>query len=391
MNILYVDFQMYGKEDIIDAFRVSGHDVYVSDAPLRYGEQSEEMKRHLSDELKVRHYDIVFTSNFYPVVSDLCEQVESWYISWTYDSPRIALYHPSIHNRHNLIFIFDSDECRRLQEKGVKRVYYLPLAVNPKRLSAIRIRQEDYNNFNAQVSLVASLYNESHNLYDRMQPKLSEYAKGYLEAGLQAQKNLFGGCVLEEMINKKEVLQDMYQAMPYQLGKGSLADLQYVYANYFLARKAASLQRQEMIEAIAQNYEIKVYTPGDISHIPEAKAMGTVDYQTDMNKVFQLSKINLNITLPSIHTGIPLRAMDIMGAGGFLLTNYQTDFDGAFVPDVDYVYYTSIEDALQKIAYYLEHEEERQQIAEHGCQTVREYHTYTIRIQYMLDILENMV
>ena len=45
-----------------------------------------------------------------------------------------------------------------------------------------------------------------------------------------------------------------------------------------------------------------------------------------MPLVFQNSKINLNITLRSIKNGIPLRAIDIMGAGGFLLTNYQNDF-----------------------------------------------------------------
>ena len=38
--------------------------------------------------------------------------------------------------------------------------------------------------------------------------------------------------------------------------------------------------------------------------------------------MFANSKVNLNITLRNIKTGIPLRALDIMGAGGFLLTNY---------------------------------------------------------------------
>ena len=77
--------------------------------------------------------------------------------------------------------------------------------------------------------------------------------------------------------------------------------------------------------------------------------MGTVDYSTDMNKVFKLSKINLNITLPSIRSGIPLRALDIMGAGGFLLTDYRMDFSDVIEPGIDMVCYTSIEDAVSKI------------------------------------------
>ena len=40
--------------------------------------------------------------------------------------------------------------------------------------------------------------------------------------------------------------------------------------------------------------------------------------------------------------------MDIMGAGGFLLTNYQADFLEYFTPDKDFVYYESIDDLIRK-------------------------------------------
>ena len=65
--------------------------------------------------------------------------------------------------------------------------------------------------------------------------------------------------------------------------------------------------------------------------------MGEVHYMYEMPLVFKCSKINLNITLRSIRNGIPLRAMDIMGAGGFLLTNHQNDFAMHFVDGEDYV------------------------------------------------------
>ena len=52
-----------------------------------------------------------------------------------------------------------------------------------------------------------------------------------------------------------------------------------------------------------------------------------------MPYVFRNSRINLNITLRSIKSGIPLRCMDIYGAGGFLLSNYQTDLFDVIVTD----------------------------------------------------------
>ena len=79
--------------------------------------------------------------------------------------------------------------------------------------------------------------------------------------------------------------------------------------------------------------------------------------------------------------------MDILGNGGFLLTNYQQDLFELLEPGVDFVYYTSKEEALSKIAYYLEHEDERRQIAGHARQTMQQF-DYKNRLSDMLYIVE---
>ena len=127
-----------------------------------------------------------------------------------------------------------------------------------------------------------------------------------------------------------------------------------------------------------------VYAPEQDSDIKNVINCGTVDYVKEMPLVFKNSKINLNMTLRSIHTGIPLRAMDIMGCGGFLLTNYQQDFLEYFEPGIDYIYYSSKKELLYLTDYYLNHEEERKQIARNGYQKVKEGHTYTDRIKQLL-------
>ena len=132
---------------------------------------------------------------------------------------------------------------------------------------------------------------------------------------------------------------------------------------------------------------MKLYTAGDTSLIPAVHNMGPIDYELGMNKVFKISRINFNLTLPSIHTGVPLRVMDILGNGGFLLTNYQQDLFELLEPGVDFVYYTSKEEALSKIAYYLEHEDERRQIAGHARQTMQQF-DYKNRLSDMLYIVE---
>ena len=115
--------------------------------------------------------------------------------------------------------------------------------------------------------------------------------------------------------------------------------------------------------------------------------MGAIDYYEIMPLVFRHSKINLNITLRSIQKGIPLRAFDIMGSGGFLLTNYQEDFLNYFVPGEDFIYYSSYEESETYAGYYLSREKERQQIAANALGKILDAHTFEHRIHTMLSIL----
>lgn len=89
------------------------------------------------------------------------------------------------------------------------------------------------------------------------------------------------------------------------------------------------------------------------------------------------------MSLRSIKTGIPLRAFDIMGAGGFLLSNYQTDFFDIFIPGDDFAFYDSQSDLLDKIHYYLHNDHERMQMAASAHDKIAGEHTFVHRIKEM--------
>ena len=114
---------------------------------------------------------------------------------------------------------------------------------------------------------------------------------------------------------------------------------------------------------------------------------GIVDYVSQMPVVFHNSKINLNMSLRSIQSGIPLRALDIMGAGGFLLSNYQPELAEYFEDAKELALYASPRELLDKAAYYLSHEEERRQIAAAGLRKVRELFSYEVRVKRMLELV----
>lgn len=132
---------------------------------------------------------------------------------------------------------------------------------------------------------------------------------------------------------------------------------------------------------------IDLYTGNKELQIEGVYNHGPIDHYATAPFVYDKAKININISLRSIHTGIPLRCFEILGSGGFLLSNYQGDFADCYVDGEDFVSFGSKEDMLGKIEYYLSHEKERKEIAENGLRRTIENHTYKHRLN---EILENV-
>ena len=122
--------------------------------------------------------------------------------------------------------------------------------------------------------------------------------------------------------------------------------------------------------------------------IPNVKSKGPLKYSDEMPCVFRYSKLNLNPTLKCIQSGIPLRALDIMGAGGVLLSNYQPELAEYFENEKDLILYESIEDAVAKADFYLRHENLRREIAANGNKKVKESFSYPERINTMFRIAQ---
>lgn len=143
--------------------------------------------------------------------------------------------------------------------------------------------------------------------------------------------------------------------------------------------------RFEALSALSRNHEVKLYASyaSDMTGLSKVKLCGPVTYYQQMPLVFRLSKININITLTSIHSGIPLRILDILGAGGFLLTNHQSELDDYFIDGKDIVIYENIDELCEKADYYLTHEEDRRRIASSGHQKAKELFNYPRQLQKM--------
>ena len=131
-----------------------------------------------------------------------------------------------------------------------------------------------------------------------------------------------------------------------------------------------------------------LYTNSDTSDLLQVTYRGTVDYWSELPLVFSGTDINLNFTIPNIKSGLPLRMFDVMGCGGFLLTNFQAETPMYFKEGEDLVSFYSRNDMIEKAHYYAAHEDERLRIAANGREKVAKYHSYTIRMKQLLDTLQ---
>lgn len=384
-KILFIDYPYFGKIDMLEAMNASGFEVELFSHENIFSYPNDREFDTAFDEMFIgKEYLFVFSFNYFPSVSNGCKRHNIKYIAFVYDNPLTSLFSYTIINPVNYVFIFDKHLVNTLSNFGITTVYYLPLCVNTDRFNRMNLPSDKLNFFSSDVSFVGALYNEAHNFLDRM-TDLDDYTKGYIDGIIEAQIKINGYFFIEELLTE-DIISAMKKSLNYIPNEYGTETCEYVYANYFIARKIASIERTRLLRAVSDKFTTKLYTHNKTPELPNIKNMGAVDYYKEMPFVFKNSKINLNITLRSIQSGIPLRCFDILGAGGFLLTNYQADFLDYFTPGEDFDFYDGEEDLLNKIDYYLHHDKERNEIAKNAYIKVKKDHGYSHRLKLMMEV-----
>lgn len=381
MKILFIEWASFGNEDMKEAFCKEGHKLVCFPFSNKDSRRDEAIEAELASVMHREVPDVVFSFNYFPVISNVCRKENIRYISWIYDSPYVMLYSYTTINPCNTIYVFDKELYLEFHKAGIKTVHYLPMAANVERLDKLSPESDNILKPLYDISFVGSLYTEKHNFFDRM-TNLSDYARGYLDALMAAQMQIQGYNFIQESLGP--VMSDMYQALPMDPNPDGVETKEYLYAQYVINRKITGLERTGLLKAITRKYKFDLFTHDPDFTLPNLINHGSIEPYREMPLVFKQSRINLNISLRSIKSGIPQRAFDIMGSGGFLLSNYQNDFFDYFNAGEDFEFYESEKDLLNKIDYYLLHEDERLAIAANGHKKLAAGHTYRHRVQEML-------
>lgn len=385
MHILMYRWKAYNYRDIEQTFLALGHTVDNIEQELGSYDVSPEFECVIEKKIKENHYDMVFTVNYFALISNVCDRIGVKYVSWTCDNPLISMYHESVYHDCNYIFTFDKTNYLEFKEMGVKHIWYLPLAVDTNRIDTILQQSDDMQKYRGDVAFMGSLYER--NSYDKLKTRLPEYLRGYFDAVMEAQLNISGANIVEPMLTT-EILEQLQKYFQLEKSEGSFSDLGLIFQTTVLGFKIAEIQRRRALIELSKYYRVNVYSNSNVSDLLRIQYCGSVDYWAEMPKVFHASKINLNFTIPNIKSGIPLRVWDVLGSGGFLMTNYQAEIPYYFKEGKDLVCFDGIDDLRDKIGYYLKHEEERRQIARNGYEKVKKHHSYIERIQTLLKMID---
>lgn len=379
MNILFYDMGSYTYQDMLYYLKQMGHTcktVYYH-FPDKF--EDDFFCNRMEAIFSQVHYDVVMSINFFPLVAKLSYDHRIPYISWCYDSPLEERLEKYFHYETNRIFLFDRLEAERYRSAGFSQIYHLPLAVNTDRLDKLQFPSSWIQKHSCDISFIGHLYESP---LEVLLYSADNYIKGYVEGILQAQLRIYGCYFIDELVTDE--LLDSINSSFQTIGQTNLT-LNHRGLSFAIASEITHLERSFLLEQMSELFHTQFYTSKPHQLSDRIHSMGPIKYHDEMPCVFRHSKLNLNPTLKSIQSGIPLRALDIMGSKGVLLSNYQPELAEYFEDGTDVIIYSSMEEAVEKADFYLKNDALRKQIAMNGYQKVKDIFTYPACIEQMLD------
>lgn len=387
MNILFYRYGSICEPDIIASFKHLGFNI-TEDTREVYNKQllPSDCIKGLNELLKQNTYSFIFSINFFPSVSDVCNIWGIPYLCLIVDSPVLELFSTSLANPCNKVFLFDRQLYNDFHHINPDGIFHIPLATNVRDnyATATMASAADRARFSSDISFIGSLYSEKC-LYNQI--TLPEKMSGYVDGLIEAQLLVYGYNFIEECVTP-ELIEAFCKVRPELINfpDSMKVNTKAVIAQHIISVKVAEQERLRYLKALSEHFNVDLYTGSDTYSMPLIHNRGFAKTNTEMPIIFHQSKINLNLTAKSIRSGLSLRIFDVLGCEGFLITNYQAELPEHFNIGEDLEAYTSLDDLMGKCEYYLSHDKERREIAHNGFEKVKKYHTYDIRLTQMLEI-----
>ena len=352
--VLYLN-KVFGKGSVKELFYdFKGQDVYTN----------ESFRALLEKDLADSSFDCVMSTDFYPVIAQVCHEKELKYVSWPYDAPMNVLPCQQMGYETNYIFHFDKKEIEKYQKLGYDRFWHMPLGVNTDKFDKFNTSPS----YKADISFMGKLYRSKLEL---VRNGLSDEMLVYLDKLISTQRGIRDKWVVDNLISQPviDAMNRDYEAA------GSELRIVKEQLSYTISEYITWIDRTTLLEMLGRRFDVHLYTldygETEKQILKSVTRHGGLTYTEEMPVMFKSTKINLNSSLRSAQSAIPLRALDVFGCGGFLLTNAQPEICEYFEEGKEVAVFRSLEEAIELSDYYLKHDSERERVARAGYEKVK--------------------
>jgi spore maturation protein CgeB len=393
MKIIIHRYNSICEPDYINAFKQLG--IEVIEDKLEITDKSiplDKRVEYLGEKILTEEPVFVFSINYFPFIALICEKLKCLYVCVSVDCPVVELFSNTIKSPYNRVFLFDREQYNDIYAANPDCIFYLPLGVNSDRINQeigtpIWKGVSKNIDYKYDVSFIGSLYSEK-DAYADIEHKLSDRERGYVDGLISAQSLFPGQSLLEECITEETIAALKAADKNFYPSDVNVMNTdRFVAVNNYLSYHLTFLDRVRFLNMIGGMSDLHFFTRSDTKLLKNVNCHGGVSSLKEMPMVFRQSKININTTMRAIRTGMPQRIWDVLGSGGFLLSNYQADMDGELIPGKHLAAYENEAEACELISYFLSHEDEREEIAETGYRYVLERAQVVNRVTEMIRIV----
>lgn len=365
-------------QDCMEGFEELGHKTKIYGFPSSDSSVSAPLG-DLVSEIRSFSPDFVFVVNHMYLPSGLLGRLRIPYASFFMDSPFYRVRREDLRGSletPGVIFTWDKSYIPDLKRFGFRNVYHLLLATNPKIFMKMELSEEDMKRFGCNVSFAG----RSGHLHYKKFCELTQ--------------NPCLKKICEEVVHRMytdptlplpRVLKEIESSFGQGIHCSTEEDERLLHIT--LEYAAMSLWRKEIIESVSEfGCSICGDEPWREMVGDRVRFLGWIDRE-GLAKLYNATRINLNITMPQLRTTLPFRIFDVTACGGFLLTDIREDLWSCFEVGDEVVIYRDKMELKEKIRYYLEHPEERREIGEKGMNRTLKDHTYKKRMEEVVEVM----
>lgn len=340
--------------------------------------------------------DIIICLDHFKFEATPLNNIPIVYITWVQDPMPIIMDKSTPSKLTKMDFILN----HYITGKAFKEVGYdekslidAPIPANPDIYKPYSITKEEYSAYSCDICLVCHGGNVIDCIEDEFFKLEDENKNRALKEVFYTYYNLAlndSSMILFSIEDFKEFISYYFKKVFHtEIGEQALD----IYSDFMYERLNQNVYRQCLVDWIidAGYKNIKLWGNG---WLKEKKykdyAMGPAQNGKVLSKIYQCSKIVIG---NNIHTSSAARAWESMLSGAFYMSNYIPPEEDAvdirmILEPEDFVMFYGKEDLLNKIDFYLHHEEERQKMIVKGREKALQKMTFDITMKNMLDALK---